>query len=150
MVDHSRDALTDEQEHTAPPEARSIRMRLLGVAGVAATATVLAGADPATTSWTPSCIVHSLTGFECPGCGATRASHHLLNGDIHRAAELNLLLVLVSPWLAWLFARWVIKGPAPRLRMGWGRGVALGAVVLVFTVLRNLALEPFTRLAAGI
>ena len=48
-----------------------------------------------------------LTGWWCPGCGLTRAAHHLLHGDIGRAHGYNALVVpfvvlLALTWIAWL------------------------------------------------
>jgi len=33
----------------------------------------------------PICLFHSLTGLNCPGCGATRAAYQLLHGHLLRA-----------------------------------------------------------------
>ncbi len=40
------------------------------------------------------------TSVKCPGCGAQRAIHYLLNFDILSAAKQNLLLVLSIPYIA--------------------------------------------------
>lgn len=101
--------------------------------------------DPARSGFYPSCLFHKLTGLQCPGCGALRALHHLLHGEIWTALQFNALLVvgaLVCAGLALRRAwrrRWA-KGGALRVRRGW-LGAAL-VVVLLFGVLRNLNL-PF-------
>ncbi len=46
----------------------------------------------------PPCVFHSLTGLQCPGCGTTRALHHLLHGDIVGAFHLNAMLFVVVPF----------------------------------------------------
>ena len=48
---------------------------------VAATAYVTA-VDPSDRGVFPACPFRSLTGWWCPGCGLTRATHHLMHGDL--------------------------------------------------------------------
>lgn len=38
------------------------------------------------------CPLHELTGLECPSCGLSRAMSALMEGDLFRAADLNLLV----------------------------------------------------------
>jgi hypothetical protein len=92
------------------------------------------------------CPLHALTGIDCPGCGATRATWFLLHGDLGDALRANLLLVPVGLWLAgwWLHAMTPARTPwlaritvpigqrAPRVRY------VLAALVVVFAVARNL------------
>ena len=46
----------------------------------------------------PSSLFRELTGFYCPGCGATRALHELLHGNIQSALTLNPLLIIFMPY----------------------------------------------------
>jgi len=93
-------------------------------------------------------MFHSITGFWCPGCGSTRAIHHLLHGHVGAALSLNPLLVLLLPVLAtgWLLER---TGPKPGRRLlsnpifAW----SLVVIVLSFWILRNLPLPLFEKLA---
>jgi len=55
--------------------------------------------DPALSDFFPKCIFHSLTGLDCPGCGSQRAIHALLHGEVVKAADMNLLVVLFLPLL---------------------------------------------------
>lgn len=76
-----------------------------------------------------------------------RAVHHLTDLDLAAAASSNLLLVVAAPvallWWLWALVRslrgaarpWLV--PAPRLVWMWVWWT-LGAITLVFTVLRNL------------
>ncbi len=77
---------------------------------VLAAATVLAGVfgaiyyfvDPNDTQWMPRCLFHTLTGLDCPGCGAQRMAHALLHGDFSGAWEANSFLLLALPLLLFL------------------------------------------------
>ena len=110
--------------------------------------------DPARYTDSPArwlCPFHAATGLYCPVCGATRAAHYLLHGDLAAALHCNLLLVAAIPflvWLLWDMARafashhsWPGLSLSAR-QVGW-----LVAVALVFGLLRNLPLSPFNWLA---
>jgi len=102
---------------------------------------VVAWRDPFKHQITPPCPFHALTGLWCPFCGATRAAWAATHGDLrlmlHANALFPMIVVLFGwSWLAWLAkatGRWSIpvpKGPV----FAW----ALAAVLVCFTVLRNL------------
>lgn len=55
--------------------------------------------DPSVTSYFPECPFYKLTGMFCPGCGAQRATHYLLTGNITAALRSNILLVMFLPFL---------------------------------------------------
>lgn len=99
----------------------------------------------------PTCPFRSITGLACPGCGTLRCLHALLNGDVARALDLNVLTVIVLPTLlaVWLLAGYravALRPPALRLPPAWiGRTLAIGT--LLFWVARNLPFEPFRWLA---
>ncbi|WP_084677473.1 DUF2752 domain-containing protein [Altibacter lentus] len=57
--------------------------------------------DPSEHAFFLPCPFHYLTGFLCPGCGSQRAIHQLLHGHIGLAYNLNPLLVLSLPFLAY-------------------------------------------------
>ncbi len=66
---------------------------------------VLARVEPSGQFYFPRCWLYQMTGLQCPGCGATRAVHALLNGELERAWRLNALVVAMVPLLAWLGLR---------------------------------------------
>jgi hypothetical protein len=79
----------------------------------------------------PRCTFHLLTGLECPGCGVTRALHHLLHGRVERAFALNPLLFAALPVAGWTSIRpEVLKKPW----FGW----SCVAVLIAFWIGRNL------------
>lgn len=96
----------------------------------------------------PTCLVKLTTGFDCPGCGGTRAAWYLMHGDLPAAARHHLLFVFSVPFVVYLYLAWAGKvafgWKLPQLRVGpKAVGVFLGAWGL-FMVLRNLPWEPFT------
>jgi len=130
--------------NAVPPKINAAGTRLPGLmlAGalmvVAATVFFL---NPATHRIYPICQFHRLTGWNCPGCGMTRALYALLHGHLSVALHDNALFVFVLGALA--------------IRGAWFgvdnyRGRAAGEffpvkwlwpllfVALVFAVLRNL------------
>ncbi len=98
---------------------------------------------------TPVCPTKLLTGLDCPLCGGLRCVAQLTRGHIGRAADHNLLVVVLAPfivayWIAWWLAERTGRArPKVRLnRWGW---IAVAAVVVAFTVVRNLPIAGFPR-----
>ena len=107
---------------------------------------------PVQGSFYPPCPFHTLTGLNCPGCGTARGLHAMLQGQILQALAWNPLMVLLLPLFVVELARQGLarlRGSAPprdllrHSSVGW----ALLALILVFWLLRNLPLHPFTLLA---
>ena len=97
--------------HTQPPVQRPTRhipgwFWVLAVLG-AGVLWVLNRVEPAGQFFYPRCWWFEMTGIQCPGCGATRATHSLLQGEWKRAFQLNALVPLGLPWCIWLSARGV-------------------------------------------
>ena len=130
---------------------RNRSVRALLILSAAAALFVLFRFDPARNDFFPDCLFHTLTGLHCPGCGSTRAVHQLLQGHVGAALALNPLLVLLIPLLlgAWLLQKWRRTNGRPNAplfshpRVGW----TIAVVVIAFGVLRNVPVDPFTRLA---
>lgn len=105
--------------------------------------------DPNGPSLLPPCLFHSVTGLWCTGCGITRALHHILNGHFYAGFRMNPLAVLALPFLLWftalLFWRLWRNKPLPDVPL-WLPWVTL-AVILAYTIARNLPWEPFSWLA---
>jgi hypothetical protein len=122
---------------------------VLGAA--AAGASVLFFFNPAQYHFYPICVFHELTGLECPGCGGSRALYAVLHGRILDALHCNALVVFALPLLIYTGVRWLAREIAGkphaefRFRMAWVN--LLIGVIVVFTVLRNVPVAPFTFLA---
>lgn len=116
----------------------SNRLLLASAAIVAAAGGwVLFTYPPATTPFYPQCAFRMLTGLDCPGCGTTRALHHLLHGRIEEAFFLNPLLFVIL-LVALCAAPSVVRGERPGFLskpwFGWGSV----ATVAGWWVVRNL------------
>ena len=89
----------------------------------------------------PLCPSAGMFGLPCPGCGLTRATLLLLQGNVVRALALHPLVIPLAPIylgaLGMLLVE-LVRGPTPTLpTRPWlsGRWVsALGGVVLVATL----------------
>jgi hypothetical protein len=148
----------------APRERRSRRMRrnrriqlrlLVVFAGallLCAAAYILSTVPPTPDSLYPKCSFHSMTGLHCPGCGATRAAHASLQGHFLAALRYNAFAVVFIPigllFLARFAIRWALCVPDPAdfgPSIGWC--YALLVAILVFSIVRNIPVAPFTELA---
>jgi hypothetical protein len=111
----------------------------------------LAIVDP--THGPPVCPFKAVTGWDCPGCGGTRALHQLFTGHLGAAVSYNVLAVVILPVLLWgLFVSLTKALGGPRWRSislphRW-MWLALAAVA-VFWVVRNLPVAPFDWLGTG-
>lgn len=82
----------------------------------------------------------------------TRATHHLFRGDIGQALSYHLfapalLACLVAVWVVWLRVATGHGVPALVMSIRVRTHVGAGAVLALFTVVRNLA--PFGVLRGG-
>lgn len=102
---------------------------------------------PDKTPFYPRCAFHAMTGLDCPGCGALRAAHYLLHGQLALAFHYNALFVLASPLLLgalgyYLFCRASKRSAPDYFRYPVLIWVVVGAILL-FGLLRNLPFKPF-------
>ncbi len=104
---------------------------LAAISLAAAGAVILYRFDPVTAGFYPPCMFHLLTGWQCPGCGTTRALHHLLHGDVAGAFRLNAMLFVTFP-VAALALVW--RRFATHPVTGWAAVV----VTVAWSVLRNV------------
>lgn len=103
-------------------------------------------------AWLPGCLFHKLTGFDCPGCGMTRATHAAAHGRLGEALRFNPLGMILLPaamvGLGLEILGWVRGKPLPiRFRIGgkWAWGIVW--LVGAFWLFRNIPAWPFSLLA---
>lgn len=119
---------------------------------IAALAVIYYEFNPAKYSFFPKCPFHTLTGYDCPGCGSQRAIFQLLHGDIAGAARENLLLVISLPFL---FIHFFFKTKSFILNkdLRWKAiyhpltPKVIFALVVIFWILRNTPEYPFSHLS---
>jgi hypothetical protein len=140
--------------HFFEPVNASMRERLFAVAltlSSLAAILILRLFNPVSSGLFPPCPFRALTGLNCPGCGTSRGLHQLLNGHPIVALDLNPLMVLALPIMAYVFVSYAlvaVRGrglpkvfiPAPLI---W----VIFWVIVSFWVLRNIPVYPFTILA---
>ena len=103
--------------------------------------------EPGKTGIFPSCLFRFLTGYQCPGCGSTRAMHQLLHGHVLAAFMLNPLFLIAIPFLLFALLRYsvvVMHGGVPHHnRLPPAYIYALFVVVVSFWIFRNTPFYPF-------
>jgi hypothetical protein len=98
-----------------------------------------------------ACPFKALTDLNCPGCGTLRGLHELTFGHFGTAFDLNPLMVLSLPFIAFSIIKYIVAGILGRAERRifipsafiW----ALLGVIILFWILRNLPYYPFTLLA---
>lgn len=103
--------------------------------------------EPGKTGFFPGCPFRALTGLTCPGCGVTRALHHILHGHFETAFTLNPLLLIAIPFLLIAFLRYsviVMRGGVPRPNALPAPYIyTIFFVILGFWIFRNTPFYPF-------
>jgi hypothetical protein len=111
------------------------------LAAVAGAFAYVGAVDPNEPGHYPVCPLYRLTGLYCPGCGGLRSAHAFVHGDLLTALRDNALGVAAYLGFAVLWAVWVVhsvRGRPLRLDPRPAHLWAIGAVLLVFTAVRNL------------
>jgi len=107
--------------------------------------------DPDTSDLYPTCPFLAITGLYCPGCGTLRALHQLTRGHPLAALDLNPLMMLLLPFVAYFLASHAMLAVMGRpLRRFFVRPEliwTLLGIILVYWLLRNVPGYPFTLLA---
>jgi len=113
-------------------------------------ATILFFFDPRQFAFYPQCPLYTLTGLHCPGCGALRGMYELLHGHLLAAVRMNCLLFAGLPAFGGvcLYQRLRNKtGAAAAILRSPTLGWCVVAGVVLFCILRNVPVFPFTLLA---
>lgn len=147
---------SDETPTTLPPEPTQNKKCNLEICLVvlllligASTGVCLYFGHPSEYIWFPKCPFRVATGLLCPGCGALRATHYLLNGQWGTAFRYQPLLVLSLPILALLTGKMFYENLRKtnvalpfELHFYW----LLVIIICLFFVLRNVPLDCFNCL----
>jgi hypothetical protein len=118
----------------------------LGLGGIAIFLFLFNPASPSH-QWFPKCPFRLITGWQCPGCGSTRACYQLLHLHPVAAFKLNPLMVMALPFIVYGFlgfTRSAISGkPQRRLFIPSIYLWAWLVVLVFFWVFRNTPWYPF-------
>ncbi|MFF7979187.1 DUF2752 domain-containing protein [Streptomyces sp. NPDC007901] len=135
----------DIQRAAVPPAMPSLRGRLavpVAVLGAVVGAFAYVGTvDPNQPGHYPVCPLYRFTGLYCPGCGGLRSAHAFVHGDFLAALRDNAAGVVAYLAFAVVWTVWVVRavrGRPARIVLRPVQMWTLGALVLVFTVVRNL------------
>ncbi|GGS86753.1 MULTISPECIES: DUF2752 domain-containing protein [Streptomyces] len=123
------------------PLRRRIAVPVGLLAAVAGAFAYVGAVDPNEPGHYPVCPLYQLTGLYCPGCGGLRSAHAFVHGDLPGALRDNAPAVLAYLGFGVLWTFWLARaarGRPVRIGLGTAQAWALGAALLVFTVVRNL------------
>ncbi|GAB3230253.1 hypothetical protein GCM10027447_24470 [Glycomyces halotolerans] len=117
----------------------------------AAAAGGVVAADPTDNTGPTTCLFKMTTGFDCPGCGGTRAFYYAVTLNLPEAARHHAMAVFAAPFLVWMYLAWALPRVAPKVRWRLPRFHLTPAVLTSFLIAwggffiaRNLPWEPFT------
>ena len=107
--------------------------------------------NPSEYNFFPKCPFFNYTGIYCAGCGSQRAIHQIINGNIITGIRHNYLLILVFGVLSYKAGIFILnkfhnKTYADIFHKPLATKIIL-ILVLLFWVLRNIRIVPFTELA---
>ena len=107
--------------------------------------------NPATNSLLPQCVWHKTTGTYCPGCGSQRAFYNVLHFNFSKAIQQNALFVIGGIFVVYNL---IIVGINKLFKTSFTNYLnhkkfvlIVIIVALLFFILRNLPIYPFTLLA---
>lgn len=119
----------------------------VAIAGAGAVAAHVGGAlffashDPYTTQVFAPCPILTATGWQCPGCGATRAAYSLFHGDLVKSFTMNPLLLSLYAVALLIVAMSVADrvGSTRLSKVLTAAAVTIGATAAVYSgIVRNL------------
>ena len=107
--------------------------------------------DPSENQLFPRCAFNSLTGYYCPGCGSQRAIHSLLHLNIAGVVGNNFLFLPAVVAVAYHYTHkplnkkfsWKLPNIFYKKATPW----VIFGIILLFWLLRNLPVYPFSVLA---
>ena len=100
--------------------------------------------NPEDYAFFPKCPIHTITGYECPGCGSQRAFYNLFQGNFVTAFMYNPLMILLVPYiLSGVYIEYIADRSVPRIArlrnilFGKWAVLVLAVVILLYCILRN-------------
>lgn len=118
------------------------KKKLAMILGAAILAGITASFVMIKTGYHLPCLFRSITGYLCPGCGATRMFLSLFQMDIKSAFHSNMLLFLSMPFILFILAEMMISyiKTGKMVNSGFSRKTAgvLVAAFLIFGIWRNI------------
>jgi hypothetical protein len=121
---------------------------LIGFTGLAVLFFVL---DPARHSIFPRCIFNSITGYYCPGCGSQRAIHSLLHLRLMDVVSYNFLFLPAALLIMYHYLHPLLNRKFglkfPNILYHKLTPWIIFLVVILFWILRNIPVFPFSVLA---
>ena len=107
--------------------------------------------NPSDTNVFPKCPFYVATGIYCPGCGSQRAAHQILNGNIIEGIRHNYmiaLLAIVLLYQGFIYVMNELLGKSITNLLHKSKiTMSILFLVLLFWILRNINVFPFTELA---
>uniref|UniRef100_A0AAU2VWX6 DUF2752 domain-containing protein n=1 Tax=Streptomyces sp. NBC_00008 TaxID=2903610 RepID=A0AAU2VWX6_9ACTN len=111
------------------------------MAGVLGAFALVGSVDPNEPGHYPVCPLLRFTGIYCPGCGGLRSAYAVAHGDLGTAFGSNAPAVIGYGIFAVVWVLWMVRaaaGKPARLVLRPVHWWAIGAVLLIFTIVRNL------------
>lgn len=99
--------------------------------------------DPEDGWWFPKCPFKTLTGYDCPSCGAQRAIHQFLHLNFYEAFRLNPFFIIGIPYLSLaIFTNWIMpQDKCIRLRRFTNSTITASVYIFFFFawwIIRNI------------
>ncbi len=109
--------------------------------------------NPADSVLFPKCMFHVLTGYYCPGCGSQRAVHNLVHLNFAGVVSNNFLFlpaaVLIIYHYVYPLANRKFNWQLPNIFYLKSTPWIIFTVLILFWLLRNIPVYPFSVLAPG-
>ncbi|ALV42400.1 hypothetical protein AU252_15615 [Pseudarthrobacter sulfonivorans] len=89
------------------------------------------------------CLFRQVSGYACPGCGFTRATHSFITGDWAGIASMNAGFPLFGCLWLWCVLMLLSRQALLSHRIDEAITDVLIAAILAFGVVRNIAMWPW-------
>lgn len=121
-------------------KSRAVKITLVVVLLLVVVA-IYISVNPATSKYFPKCLLYSLTGYKCPGCGSQRAIHSILNGNFIEAIKYNAFLMVAIPLIVFYLLHEYTNIIPERVGNVMANPITIiliGVVIVAWWILRNV------------